>query len=90
MAVTNYLLTGMILQVFPKFSDTVDGRNPANHLGFIKPVMNHGINCQPQLVSRILFHQPYVIVISKDSSYTGLKKYSANGVIMEKNVKNIR
>ena len=26
---------------------------PNNHLGCIKPVVNHGINCQPQLVSRI-------------------------------------
>ena len=27
--------------------------NPANHLGCIKPVVNHGINYQPQLISRI-------------------------------------
>ena len=29
------------------------GRNPANHLRCMKPVVNNGINYQPQLVSRI-------------------------------------
>ena len=34
--------------------DTVGGSEiPNNHLGCIKPVVNHGINYQPQLVSRI-------------------------------------
>ena len=37
---------------------TVDGRNPANHLGFINLVSN-GINYQPQVVSRMFFHPQY-------------------------------
>ena len=53
----------------PGWTNTVDGSEiPNNHLGFIKPVVNNGINYQPQLVSRISEPSTVVAVFYKKRS----------------------
>ena len=50
-------------------SHTVDGSEiPNNHLGCVKPVINDGINYQPQLVSRISdigSLRPFIVSLSE-------------------------